>query len=140
MPTAPGWDAQRFGVGIVDAFALLSQPLPAPFAVAGPHARANGADDDPIARLAATTDTPRQQVALWVDALLGPGASEDDGLLRRFEGELAYLAVSDVTLRTGLTARRRILTVPPAIPAASPQLAARLRGPPAIAVPPPTLG
>ncbi len=136
----PGWDGARYGAGIIDAFALLDAALPQPFAVSGPRARAGGADDDPIARLAAQTDTPRRQVAVWIDALLGPGASTDDALLRRFEGELAYLALTDPTLRTGLTARRRTLAAPPALPAASPQLAARLTGPRAIAVPPPAPG
>lgn len=127
----PGWDSSEFGAGIIDAEALLREQLPAPFAVDGPHALAAGSADGTIDRLAAQTARPPDQVAAAVDALFGAGSSADEAFLRRFEGELVYLAMTD----DGFGA---LLAAPGAAPglaaaaatttpiAASPQLRARL--------------
>ena len=60
---------------------------------------AAGAADDPLDRLAAQTRRSPDQVAARLDGLFGPGASDDDAFLRRFEGELVYLALVDAGFR-----------------------------------------
>ena len=135
----PDWNSGQYGAGVIDAEALLREPLPEPFAVTGRRSRAAGAPDDTIGRLAAQTATTRQAVAAAVDALFGAGSSEDEAFLRRFEGELVYLAMADPTFRTlvatpaAATDRRsRGLDAAPIVPATtaaavSPQLRDRLR-------------
>jgi hypothetical protein len=124
----PGWDPDEYGVGVVDAEAVLREPLPEPAAVTGRRALAAGASDDTIDRLAAQTATTREQVADAIDALFGVGASDDPAFLRRFEGELVYLAFADAGFRELLGSPRRARGAPaaPPIAAASPQLRARL--------------
>lgn len=124
----PGWDPDEYGAGVIDAEALLRAPLPEPFAVTGRRAVAAGAPDDTIDRLAAQTVSRREQVAAAIDALFGAGASADDAFLRRFEGELVYLALADDGFRALLTTTRRARggRAAPPIAAASPQLRARL--------------
>ena len=95
----PDWNSGEYGAGVIDAEALLREPLPEPFAVAGPRSRAAGAPDDTIGRLAAQTASTRQAVAGAIDALFGAGSSDDEAFLRRFEGELVYLAMADPTFR-----------------------------------------
>ena len=125
----PGWDDTEYGAGVVDAEALLGEPLPAPFAVTGRRAAAAGAPDDTIGRLAAQTATPADRVAAAIDALFGAGASADDAFLRRFEGELVYLSLVDDGFRALLATPRRARGGPaaPPVAAASPQLRALLR-------------
>jgi subtilisin family serine protease len=125
--TPPGWNKSNWGAGVVDAKQVLTQPLPPPHALGGRSAVARGAPDDPLHRLAASTGRSPASIARWVDELLGPGASTDPELLRRFEGELAY------HLATGATPSGRATTAGKAAPSrrvptgASPQLASRAR-------------
>jgi hypothetical protein len=142
----PDWDVEQYGAGVIDAEALLREPLPEPFAVTGRRSRAAGAPDDTIGRLAAATATTRDAVAAAVDTLFGDGSSDDEAFLRRFEGELVYLAMADPGFRRSITApvpgpaaapgrRARRAAVDPeapvtavlAVAAASPQLRDRLR-------------
>jgi hypothetical protein len=124
----PGWDPDEYGAGVIDAEAVVRAPLPEPVAVTGRRAFAAGAPDDTIARLAAQTATTRAQVADAIDALFGAGASDDPTFLRRFEGELVYLALADAGFRELIGTARRARGAPaaPPIAAASPQLRARL--------------
>ena len=123
-----GWDRDEYGVGIVDAEAMLREPLPDPFALAGRRAMAAGAPDETIERIAAQTTRSADDVADAIDALFGAGSSQDEGFLRRFEGELVYLALTDDLFRARLTERgiARAAAAPPKVAAASPQLRARL--------------
>ena len=125
---------------MIDAEALLASrcrdrsPWPDPFAAAG-------APDDTIGRLAAQTASTPQAVAAAIVALFGAGSSDDEAFLRRFEGELVYLAMADPTFRgrvatPGPVATGRRPRGPDAAPAAgpattvaaaSPQLRDRLR-------------
>ncbi|MET0460411.1 MAG: hypothetical protein ABW195_14260, partial [Ilumatobacteraceae bacterium] len=138
----PDWDSGQYGAGVIDAEALLREPLPEPFAVAGPRSRAAGSPDDTIGRLAAQTAATREAVAGAVDALFGAGSSDDEAFLRRFEGELVYLAMADPTFRglvaapgtaapgrrsRGLDDATRATATAVAAAAASPQLRDRLR-------------
>jgi hypothetical protein len=141
----PDWNSGQYGAGVIDAEALLREPLPPPFAVAGPRSAPAGAPDDTIGRLAAQTASTRQAVAAAVDAVFGAGSSDDEAFLRRFEGELVYLAMADPTFRAVLAAPRGVAPGPtprggtgvpaggardvPAttVAAASPQLRDRLR-------------
>ena len=78
-------------------------------------------------------------MAAAIDALFGAGSSDDEAFLRRFEGELVYLAMADPTFRALVAApaaepgrRPRGLDGAPGVPAttvaaASPQLRDRLR-------------
>jgi hypothetical protein len=85
-----GWNHQKWGAGIVDAAALLQAPLPAPHAFAGRRGAAAVTERTPLERVAAGVDRPLADVRRAVDRLLGPGASDDAELLRRFEGELVF--------------------------------------------------
>ncbi len=131
-----GWDQRNWGVGTVDALALLQAPLPAPHAfVAARRSAAPTAEREPLDRLAASLGRPRGQVATLVDRELGAGASTDLDLLRRFEGELAF-HLADPDTRAKLLGRghgrgrgRRAVSAAPDsgnLPGASPQLRARL--------------
>lgn len=126
----PGWDETMWGAGIVDAERLLRQRLPPPHALGGAGALGRGSPDDPLARLAAATAYPTDSTvaADWVAGMLGRGATADHELLRRFEGELAYLAATMPAPVEGVRGVRAPLTVPPSPPpGASPQLAALMR-------------
>ncbi|MGH3983754.1 MAG: S8 family peptidase [Pseudonocardiaceae bacterium] len=95
----PGWD-DDWGVGRIDANALLSQPLPDPSAVGGVAAFAAGGADDPVSRLAALTSTDPERVRGWLAETLGP--DDIDARARRFEGEFAYLLLEDPSFLAGL--------------------------------------
>lgn len=125
-----GWDPKNWGVGTVDARALLAAPLPAPhaFAAAGRTA-APTTERDPIDRLAANLGRPRRDVIALVERTLGRGAADDLDLLRRFEGELAFHLADPATRRVLLGGRRGAVSARPtagSLPGASPQLRARL--------------
>lgn len=96
----PGWD-DDFGVGRIDAAALLGHALPAPADVGGVGAFAAGGSDDPVSRLAALTTTESGQVRTWLEQRLGSDGLDDR--IRRYEGELAYLLLSDPSFLADLT-------------------------------------
>ena len=120
----PGWD-DDWGVGRVDAEALLAAPLPDPAALDGVGAFGTPPDADAVERLAALTDVPPARVQEWLTETLGPTdvAKRAD----RFAGELAYLLLEDQSFRAGLVQpglRAFSTDTPPA--AASPRLRAAL--------------
>jgi hypothetical protein len=121
------WNHQKWGSGIIDAAALLRAPLPAPHAFAGRHGAAPTAERDPLDRLAASVGRPLADVRRCVDRMLGPGASDDLGLVRRFEGELAF-HLADPASRATCLARGKGAAAPPPIvlAGASPQLRRRV--------------
>ncbi|HEX2026520.1 MAG TPA: S8/S53 family peptidase [Nitriliruptorales bacterium] len=87
-----------WGVGVVDAQALLSAELPAPDDV--PVQVAAFVDEDPASRLAAlltgvSADNVRDRAA----AFFGVGGDQVGERLARFEGELAYLLLDDDDFR-----------------------------------------
>jgi thermitase len=92
----PGWD-DDWGVGRVDAEALLAAPLPDPAALDGVGAFGTPPDADAVERLAALTDVPPARVREWLTETLGPidVAKRAD----RFAGELAYLLLEDQSFR-----------------------------------------
>ncbi len=123
-----GWNASEYGAGIVDAEALLRAPLPAPHEVRGRRGAAPTVARDSLDRLASQLARPRTDVAEIVDRVLGPGTSLDAGLVRRFEGELAFHLATEAG-RTALIGRRRAgaaaVAEPVPLIGQSPQLAAR---------------
>lgn len=123
-----GWDSARFGAGILDAAALLAADLPAPHEIRAPRGAAAALADDPVERLAASTGLDRSEMAEIVDRALGPGSHADIGLIRRFEGELAY-HLADPASRTVLVGPQRrgaAVADRPSLSGASPEFRARL--------------
>jgi hypothetical protein len=88
----PGWD-DDWGVGRIDAAALLGQALPDPAEVGPAVAFARGGTHDPVSRLAALTATEPGRVRTWLEQRLGADGLEDR--IARYEGELAFLLLSD---------------------------------------------
>jgi hypothetical protein len=133
--TPAGWDSSNWGVGVIDAEALLQAPLPRPFELGGRRLAVRGGATDPLERIASNVSEPVAVVAEWIDRLLGPGASRDHGLLRRFEGELVYHLATDDQFSAGLRSaaalptrgRATIQTISRSTPGASPQLKALMQ-------------
>jgi len=100
---ANGWD-RRFGVGIVDAVALLRAGLPD--LPASPEAEAiPAAGDQPVERLrTALGELSDDQVRAAVADLLGVGSDEVDGLPPVVVSELVYRLGEDDQLRQELLA------------------------------------
>ncbi|MGH8903054.1 MAG: S8 family peptidase [Egibacteraceae bacterium] len=97
------WD-DAWGVGVVDAEALLRAPLPDPDEVPE-GVGAFGTGDDPVARLAALlADADPVAVRAALAARFNAAGPELDTLLQRFEGELAYHVVEDDAFRESLLA------------------------------------
>jgi hypothetical protein len=124
------WD-DDWGVGVVDAHALGSAPLPAADEV-GDGVGAFGATDEPVDRLSALLgDTDPDTLRTALSARLDVPATELEPVLRRFEGELAYLLVDDDDFRESVVAAGQPGAFPPRpvrVPAAaSPDLRVRLR-------------
>jgi hypothetical protein len=122
-----GWDGANWGAGVIDAKALLEAPLPQPFQLGGLRAVVRGAADQPLERIASNVSATIPVVANWVDQLLGSGASQDHGLLRRFEGELVYHLATNaefaVTMRSkSAVSSRSRAKISRSLPGASPQL------------------
>jgi serine protease len=118
----PGWD-DDWGVGRVDAEALLSQPLPDPATVDRVAAFGAPAQPTPADRIAALTNVTPTRVHDWLDHTLGP--ADLDARADRFAGELTYLLLENPSFRASLAmpALTAFSTdTPPA--AASPQLQA----------------
>ena len=116
----PGWD-DDWGVGRVDAEALLSQPLPDPATVDRVAAFGAPAQPSAVDRIAALTNVTPTRVHDWLDHTLGPADLE--ARADRFAGELAYLLLEDPSFRASLAMpglRAFSTDTPPA--AASPQL------------------
>ncbi len=120
-----GWN-DDWGVGRIDAAALLAAPLPVAVALGGAAASASGAGDDPVDHLAALTCTPSEQVRDWLVARFG--ADGADAAVHRFGGELAYLVLADPSFRAGMTSPALAAFADAAPAAASPQLTAALAG------------
>lgn len=105
-----------FGVGRVNAGALVTHPLPNPDEVAGVGAFAAGGGDDPVSRIAAVACVDELLVEQWADANLPEGG------LERYEGELVFLLMEDPAFHATLTAQGvGAFAAPPPI-SASPQL------------------
>ena len=96
----PGWD-DDWGVGRIDAAALLGHTLPDPADVGGVGAFAAGGSDDPVSRLAALTATQPGRVRTWLEQRLGTDGLEER--IHRYQGELAFLLLSDPSFRADLT-------------------------------------
>jgi hypothetical protein len=62
---------------------------------------AAGASDDPVSRLAALTNTDTGQVRTWLQQVLGD--ADIDRSIRRYEGELVYLLLADLSFHADLT-------------------------------------
>lgn len=95
------WD-DDWGVGVVDAEALLRAPLPAPDEVPE-GVGAFGTEDDPAARLAALlADADPAAVRAALGDRFDAAGPELDALLHRFQGELAYHVIEDDAFRESL--------------------------------------
>jgi len=119
-----GWD-DDWGIGRIDAAALLGAPLPDPATLGGARASVSVSEPGPVRRLAALTSTDPKQVRSWLEERLG--AENLDAKAARYEGELAYLVLADPSFRAGLTrpaALAAFVAGPPE--GASPQLRAAL--------------
>ena len=119
----PGWDAARYGAGILDAGALLGADLPSLDEIAGARAGGTGADRaTPIDRIAAVTPelTPRELRRALAD-LLGVRTGQVDDRLDRVGGEIHRMLIESRDLRDQLIAEpgaaaaagRRALAVGP---------------------------
>lgn len=99
--TENGWE-RAFGVGVVDAHALLQAPLPDPARLA-PIAEWD--DFDAVARLRAVlTGLDRNAVRASVAALLGVDPEAVDDLPSHLVAELVFRIGEDADLRTALVA------------------------------------
>ena len=123
-----GWDDGGWGVGVVDAEALVTAPLPPVGDVSRTGAFAH--DGDPVLRLSRLVDVEPDDLR---DALARRLALEGPALVehvRRFEGELAYLLLEDPAFREAILGSDGTGAFGPApVPrpaAASPDLAAAL--------------
>jgi hypothetical protein len=120
----PGWD-DEWGVGRVDAAALLTHPLPDVADLDGTRAFGAPARAGAVERIAAVTNVDPGRVREWLADTLGP--TDLEARTERFEGELVYLLMEDPSFRAGL-ARPGLAGfsrgMPPA--AASPQLRATI--------------
>jgi Subtilase family len=99
------WDEERYGAGILNAQALLSERLPPagaarPPAPLGPARRGRGRRPPPaVARLAPfTPGLPEAQLRERLGELLGVRGARLDAVLERFAGELAHNLAEDRSL------------------------------------------
>jgi hypothetical protein len=101
-----GWDAARYGAGILDAGALLEAPLPAPSAVAGAAAgRAGAGRRTPVERVAAATpELTTTQLRRALARVLGCPVRQVDARLERLGGEIHRMLLEDRELRSQLVA------------------------------------
>lgn len=100
-----GWDGDRYGVGIIDAQALLAAPLPAADAVADALAADAPLVSDPLSKLnGLVPELSREELADRLSGILGVEQGELDEYLERFGAELAYLLSEDATVRSRLGA------------------------------------
>jgi subtilisin family serine protease len=100
-----GWDGDRYGVGIIDAQALLAAPLPAADAVTDAPAADTALVSDPLSKLnGLVPELSREELADRLGGVLGAERGELDEYLDRFGAELAYLLSEDATVRSRLGA------------------------------------
>ena len=100
-----GWDGDRYGVGIIDAQALLAAPLPAADAVTDALAADALLVSDPLSKLnGLVPELSREELADRLSGILGVEQGELDEYLERFGAELAYLLSEDATVRSRLGA------------------------------------
>ena len=100
-----GWDGDRYGVGIIDAQALLAAPLPAADAVTDALAADAPLVSDPLSKLnGLVPQLSREELADRLSGILGVEQGELDEYLERFGAELAYLLSEDATVRRRLGA------------------------------------
>lgn len=100
-----GWDGDRYGVGIIDAQALLAAPLPAADAVTDAPAADAPLVSDPLSKLnGLVPELSREELADRLSGILGVEQGELDEYLERFGAELAYLLSEDATVRRRLGA------------------------------------
>lgn len=100
-----GWDGDRYGVGIIDAQALLAAPLPAADAVTDALAADAPLVSDPLSKLnGLVPELSREELADRLSGILGVEQGELDEYLERFGAELAYLLSEDATVRRRLGA------------------------------------
>jgi subtilisin family serine protease len=100
-----GWDGDRYGVGIIDAQALLAAPLPAADAVTDALAADTALVSDPLSKLnGLVPELSREELADRLGGVLGAERGELDEYLDRFGAELAYLLSEDATVRSRLGA------------------------------------
>lgn len=100
-----GWDGDRYGVGIIDAQALLAAPLPAADAVTDALAADAPLVSDPLSKLnGLVPELSREELADRLSGILGVEQGELDEYLERFGAELAYLLSEDATVRSRLGA------------------------------------
>jgi subtilisin family serine protease len=100
-----GWDGDRYGVGIIDAQALLAAPLPAADAVTDALAADAPLVADPLSKLnGLVPELSREELADRLSGILGVEQGELDEYLERFGAELAYLLSEDATVRSRLGA------------------------------------
>lgn len=100
-----GWDGDRYGVGIIDAQALLAAPLPAADAVTDALAADAPLVSDPLSKLnGLVPQLSREELADRLSGILGVEQGELDEYLEHFGAELAYLLSEDATVRRRLGA------------------------------------
>jgi hypothetical protein len=98
----PDWDP-RYGTGIVDARSLLEAALPAPSLLDQAVGPAAVAPRDSIDRISVLLDDmDRNTVEQRLADLLGVNTSNLPAVLARYEGELAYLLMTDEAFRQRL--------------------------------------
>jgi subtilisin family serine protease len=96
-----GWDATRWGAGIVDATAMLAAPLPDPDELTG--AGETGAGEGSAAdRLAAIVGLPAAALERALEHRLELGGDKLTRTLARFEGELAFHLLEQPAFRAYL--------------------------------------
>ncbi|MBB5790194.1 S8 family peptidase [Jiangella mangrovi] len=101
--TEHGWD-ELYGVGIVDAAALLAAPLPDAADLVLPEIPAAPEAADPVSRLSAVlSGLGRDEVRSRVGELLGTAPDAVDDLPPVTVSELVYRLGEDDALRAGLT-------------------------------------
>jgi len=102
----PGWDAQNFGAGILDARALLAWRAPARAPARGARAASRVAAPDPWTRIAAFF--PQADAAAVQGALLAAFAPSARRATRRLEpllDEVVFHVATDPKLRAAIAAR-----------------------------------
>jgi hypothetical protein len=128
-----GWDTANYGVGIVDAHALLSAPLPAPAdvtpiasAIRATAAAPEAPSEDAVGAVhAICPELTREEVAARLRALFGARDADLSGEIRRYGNELVYLFTEDPELRAAFvrgegSSRTRSATAGAAAAPASP--------------------
>jgi hypothetical protein len=95
-----GWDATRWGAGIVDAAAMLTAPLPGEDELADTVMRPDSWTS--AARLASIVDLSKAGMEDAMRQRLGLEGKELDRTLTRFEGELAFHLLEQPAFRAYL--------------------------------------